>query len=141
MDFKEYSIGEFDTEEQKKFRQEVREWINKNMDSRLAITAEERGLPPDTDGDITREFGRKLAARGWLTPEWPKEYGGAGVTADRRYIINQEVAARNIELPGHWGNFQGGVPGPTLMRFGTEEQKIEWLPKIAAGALFALGYT
>jgi hypothetical protein len=141
MDFKEYSIGEFDTEEQKKFRQEVREWINKNMDSRLAITAEERGLPPDTDGDITREFGRKLAARGWLTPEWPKEYGGAGVTADRRYIINQEVAARNIELPGHWGNFQGGVPGPTLMRFGTEEQKKEWLPKIAAGALFALGYT
>ena len=141
MDFKEYSIGEFDTEEQKKFRQEVREWINKNMDPRLAITAEERGLPPDTDGDITREFGRKLAARGWLTPEWPKEYGGAGVTADRRYIINQEVAARNIELPGHWGNFQGGVPGPTLMRFGTEEQKKEWLPKIAAGALFALGYT
>jgi len=141
MDFKEYSIGEFDTEEQKKFRQEVREWINKNMDPRLSTTAEERGLPPDTDGDITREFGRKLAARGWLTPEWPKEYGGAGVTADRRYIINQEVAARNIELPGHWGNFQGGVPGPTLMRFGTEEQKKEWLPKIAAGALFALGYT
>ena len=36
MDFKEYSIGEFDTEEQKKFRQEVREWIDKNMDPRLS---------------------------------------------------------------------------------------------------------
>jgi len=74
-------------------------------------------------------------------PEWSKEFGGAGLTAGQRYIINQEVAARNIELPGHWGNFQGGVPGPTMMKFATEEQKKEWLPKIAAGALFSLGYT
>jgi len=141
MDFKEYSIGEFDTEEQKKFRQEVREWIDKNMDPRLAVSAEERGLPPDTDSDLTRAFGRKLAAKGWLVPEWPKEVGGAGLTSEQRYIINQEVATRNIELPGHWGNFQGGVPGPTMMKFATEEQKKEWLPKIAAGALFSLGYT
>ena len=141
MDFKEYSVGAFDTEEQKKFRHEVREWIDKNMDRRLAQSAEERGEPADADSLIVMAFGRKLAAKGWLTPEWPKEYGGAGLSSDQRYIINQEVAARNIELPGHWGNFQGGVPGPTLMRFGTEEQKREWLPKIAAGALFALGYT
>ena len=141
MDFKEYSIGAFDTEEQKKFRQEVRDWLDKNVNPRLAQSAEERGEPPDTDSLVVMAFGRKLAAKGWLVPEWPKEYGGAGLTSDQRYIINQEVAARNIELPGHWGNFQGGVPGPTLMRFGTEEQKKEWLPKIAAGALFSLGYT
>jgi len=66
---------------------------------------------------------------------------GSGSYRRQRYIINQEVAARNIELPGHWGNFQGGVPGPTMMKFTTEEQKKEWLPKIAAGALFSLGYT
>ena len=114
MDFKEYSIGEFDTEEQKKFRQEVREWIDKNMDPRLAVSAEERGLPPDTDSDLTRAFGRKLAAKGWLVPEWPKEVGGAGLTSEQRYIINQEVAARNIELPGHWGNFQVASPAPRL---------------------------
>src|SRR5271157_2533964 len=141
MDFKEYSVGEFDTEEQKKFRKEVREWIDKNISPSLMQPAEERGDVADADTPALIEFGRKLAAKGWLTPEWPKEVGGAGLTADKRYIINQEVAARNIELPGHWSNFQGGVPGPTLMRFGTEEQKKEWLPKIAAGALFSLGYT
>ena len=141
MDFKEYSIGEFDTEEQKKFRKEVRDWIDKNIGPSLTQPAEERALDREADLHDTKEFGRKLAAKGWLTPEWPKEYGGAGLSADHRYIINQEVAARDIELPGHWGNFQGGVPGPTLMHFGTEEQKKEWLPKIAAGALFALGYT
>ena len=141
MDFKEYSVGEFDTEEQKLFRKEVREWIDKNIGPSLTKPSEERALDREADLHDTKEFGRKLAAKGWLTPEWPKEYGGAGLTADQRYIINQEVAARDIELPGHWGNFQGGVPGPTLMHFGTEEQKKEWLPKIAAGALFALGYT
>jgi alkylation response protein AidB-like acyl-CoA dehydrogenase len=141
MDFKEYSIGEFDTGEQKKFRQEVREWIDKNIGLSLSQPAEDRALDRETELHNAKEFGRKLATRGWLVPEWPKEVGGAGLTADRRYIINQEVAARNIELPGHWGNFQGGVPGPTMIKFGTEEQKKEWLPKIAAGALFALGYT
>jgi 3-oxocholest-4-en-26-oyl-CoA dehydrogenase alpha subunit len=141
MDFKEYSIGEFDTEEQKKFRKEVREWIDKNIGLSLSQPAEDRALDRETELHNAKEFGRKLAVKGWLTPEWPKEYGGAGLSSDKRYIINQEVAARNIELPGHWGNFQGGVPGPTMMKFSTEEQKKEWLPKIAAGALFALGYT
>jgi alkylation response protein AidB-like acyl-CoA dehydrogenase len=103
MDFKEYSIGEFDTEEQKEFRKEVREWIDKNIGPSLTKPSEERALDREADLHDTKEFGRKLAAKGWLTPEWPKEYGGAGLTADQRYIINQEVAARDIELPGHWG--------------------------------------
>jgi len=141
MDFKEYSYGEFDTEQQKKFRKEVREWIDKNIGLNLSQPAEDRALNREAELHNAKEFGRKLATKGWLTPEWPKEFGGAGLTAEQRYIINQEVAARNIELPGHWANFQGGVPGPTMMRFGTEEQKKEWLPKISAGALFALGYT
>ena len=93
MDFKEYSIGEFDTEEQKKFRKEVRDWIDKNIGPSLTQPAEERALDREADLHDTKEFGRKLAAKGWLTPEWPKEYGGAGLTADQRYIINQEVAA------------------------------------------------
>jgi len=136
MDFKEYSVGEFDNEEQKQFRKEVREWIAKNISPSLCNRRRSAVDVADADSRALIEFGRKLAAKGWLTPEWPKEVGGAGLSADKRYIINQEVAARNIELPGHWSNFQGGVPGPTLMRFGTEEQKKEWLPKIAAGRYF-----
>ena len=77
MDFKEYSVGEFDTEEQKKFRKEVRDWLDKNIGPRLAQPAEERGEPADADSLDTIEFGRKLAAKGWLVPEWPKEYRGS----------------------------------------------------------------
>ena len=141
MDFKEYSIGEFDTEEQKKFRKEVREWVETNIGTSLTKPPEERALNHEVDLLDTKEFGQKLAAKGWLVTEWPKEVGGAGLSSDQRYIINQEVVARHIELPGHWGNFQGGVAGPTIMRFGTEEQKKMWLPRIACGALFSLGYT
>ena len=141
MDFKEYSVGQFDTEEQKKFRKEVSDWIDANINSTLAQSPEERGESADANLTESKAFGLKLAARGWLTPSWPKEYGGAGLSADQRHIIAEEVARRGINLPGHWANFQGGVPGPTLMKFGTDEQKKEWLPKISKGALFALGYT
>ena len=78
MDFKEYSVGEFDTEEQKQFRKEVREWIAKNISPSLLQPAEERGDVADADSRALIEFGRKLAAKGWLTPEWPKEVGEQG---------------------------------------------------------------
>ena len=63
MDFKEYSIGEFDTEEQKKFRKEVREWIDKNIGLSLSQPAEDRALDRETELHNAKEFGRKLAAR------------------------------------------------------------------------------
>ncbi len=139
MDFKEYSDGAFDTEEQKKFRKEVRDWLDKNIPPELAKSDEEE--ISTTRMQKGREFARKLGAKGWLAPEWPKEYGGAGLSPELRHIIAQEVAARNVPLPAHTGNFQGGIAGPAVMRFGTEEQKKEWGPRIAAGAVFSLGYT
>jgi len=94
MDFKEYSVGQFDTEEQKKFRKEVSDWIDANINSTLAQSPEERGESADANLTESKAFGLKLAARGWLTPSWPKEYGGAGLSADQRHIIAEEVARR-----------------------------------------------
>ena len=139
MEFKEYKIGEYDTEEQKKFRKEVGEWLDKNITSELIKGTNEIRVTAYIPGQ--HEFAVKLGEKGWLCPEWPKEYGGAGLPAGYRSIIAEEIGQRVVFGPGFLGGLTGGVQGPTIMSAGTPEQKKEWLPKIAAGALFALGYT
>ena len=90
-------------------------------------------------GKEGRKFIKKFAANGWLTPNWPEEYGGLGASSMLTFAIRQEMA--------HFG----GIPlifvaahmsGPTIMHFGSEEMKKEWLLPIARGEYeFALGYT
>ena len=137
MEFKEYTIGEFDTEEQKKFRKEVGEWLDKNITSELIQGTNELRVTAYIPG--AREFAEKLGTKGWLCPEWPKEYGGAGLPAGYRSIIAEEISKRVLFGPGFLGGLTGGVAGPVITAHGTPEQKKEWLPKIAAGAGFALG--
>ena len=139
MDFREYVIGEFDTEEQKKLRKEVGEWLDKNVTPELINGTNEVRVTAYIPG--AQAFAKKLGEKGWLVPEWPKEYGGAGLPAGSRSIIAEEISTRVLFGPGFLGGLTGGVQGPTIMSAGTPEQKKEWLPKIAAGAQFALGYT
>jgi 3-oxocholest-4-en-26-oyl-CoA dehydrogenase alpha subunit len=139
MEFKEYTIGEFDTEEQKKFRKEVGEWLDKNITSELIQGTNELRVTAYIPG--AREFAEKLGTKGWLCPEWPKEYGGAGLPAGHRSIVAEEISKRVLFGPGFLGGLTGGVAGPVIVEHGTPEQKKEWMPKIAAGAQFALGYT
>jgi len=139
MEFREYVIGEFDTEEQKKFRKEVGEWLDKNVTPELINGTNEVRVTAYIPG--AQAFAKKLGEKGWLVPEWPKEYGGAGLPAGSRSIIAEEISTRVLFGPGFLGGLTGGVQGPTIMSAGTPEQKKEWLPKIAAGAQFALGYT
>jgi alkylation response protein AidB-like acyl-CoA dehydrogenase len=90
-------------------------------------------------GKEGRKFIKKFAANGWLTPNWPEEYGGLGASSMLTFAIRQEMA--------HFG----GIPlifvaahmsGPTIMHFGSEEMKKDWLLPIARGEYeFALGYT
>ncbi len=139
MEFKEYTIGEFDTEEQKKFRKEVGEWMDKNVTPELIKGTNELRVTAYIPG--AQEFAQRLGSKGWLCPEWPKEYGGAGLPAGSRSIIVEEISKRVLFGVGFMGGLTGGVAGPVIMLHGTEEQKKEWLPKIAAGVSFALGYT
>ena len=139
MDFREYVIGEIDTEEQKKFRKELGEWLDKNISPELIestwILRTTANIPHAND------FAKKLGEKGWLVPEWPKEYGGAGLPAGYSTIVAEEISKRVLWAPGLLGGLTGGVQGPIIMQHGTPEQKKEWLTKIAAGAQFALGYT
>ncbi|MBV9842602.1 MAG: acyl-CoA dehydrogenase family protein [Sphingomonadaceae bacterium] len=85
-----------------------------------------------------RDFSRKMGARGWLGMTWPKRYGGHERSAFERYVIVEETLAAGAPVLAHWiGDRQSG---PTLLKFGTEEQKQTVLPRIAAGeAVFCIG--
>jgi len=75
---------------------------------------------------------------GWLGVGWPKEYGGQGRTPAEQFIFYDEAQRAGVPMPLVTLN----TVGPTLMRFGTDEQKEYFLPRILAGELhFAIGYT
>jgi alkylation response protein AidB-like acyl-CoA dehydrogenase len=85
-----------------------------------------------------RDFRHKLADRGWLTMSWPEEYGGEARSFEAQYLFQE--ACNYVGAPTATVAVQ--QVGPTLMQFGTDEQKERFLPTIATGDVeFALGYT
>lgn len=82
------------------------------------------------DERFTKELGR----RGWLGMTIPAEYGGRGATPLDRYVVTEELLAAGAPVAAHW--VADRQIGPTLMRFGTEEQRQRFLPGIAAGEVY-----
>ncbi len=98
----------------------------------------ERMGPPGEGGPLFRELVRTMGADGWLGLGWPKEYGGQGRPVTDQFIFFDEVQRAAAPFPFVTIN----TVGPTIMRFGTEEQKAYYLPRILSGDLnFAIGYT
>jgi alkylation response protein AidB-like acyl-CoA dehydrogenase len=121
MDFK-YS------EADEAFRTEFRTWLEANMprdwrdDGELA--------DPDTKSEFERRraWHRKLYDAGWMCIHWPKEFGGRGATLMQQFIYHQELDRAKAPPVV---NFQGiARVGPTLMQWGTPEQKARYIPKI-----------
>lgn len=85
-----------------------------------------------------REFSREVGRRGWIGMTWPKAYGGHERTALERYVTLEEMLAAGAPVGAHWiGDRQSG---PLILRLGTEEQRREFLPRIASGELaFCIG--
>lgn len=84
------------------------------------------------------EFSRKLAAKGWLGMALPREYGGGERSAVERFIVVEELLRRGAPLEFHW--VADRQYGPLINRFGTEEQKQEFLPRICRGEVsFCIG--
>ena len=115
---------------------EVRAFIKKEATPEML--AETRQLGQIYGGPEGRKFIQKFAAKGWLTPNWPKEFGGMGASEMVTYIIRDEMAYARVPsvfVAAH-------MAGPTILRVGNEELKKEYLPRIARGEVeFALGYT
>jgi alkylation response protein AidB-like acyl-CoA dehydrogenase len=89
-------------------------------------------------GGFDREFSRKMGARGWIAMTWPKKYGGHERNALERYVVLEEMLASGAPVSGHW--VADRQSGPLILRVGTEQQKRDILPRIAAGELaFCIG--
>ncbi len=79
-------------------------------------------------------FSRKLGERGWLGMTWPKRYGGHERSAMERYAVTEELLAAGAPVAAHW--IADRQSGPNLLRYGTEAQRQEILPRIAAGECY-----
>jgi len=89
-------------------------------------------------GKLGRAFIRKFARPGWLVPTWPKAYGGLESSHMLAASIRQEMAYARVPMTFP-GAFQGG---PTILKYGSDEMKKEFLPGLASGEIeFALGYS
>lgn len=90
------------------------------------------------DGDVYKEVVRQMGADGWLALGWPEEYGGQARPMLDQLIFTDEAAVAGAPVPFLTIN----TVGPTIMKFGTENQKRFYLPRIAAGELhFSIGYS
>ena len=90
------------------------------------------------NGAASREFSRKLGARGWLGMALPKRYGGAERSAVDRFVVTEELLRYGAPVGHHW--LADRQTGAVINRFGTEEQKARFLPGIASGELgFSIG--
>ena len=90
-----------------------------------------------TEG-LSSEFSRRLGARGWIGYHWPRSTAAAAAVPSTRLTINEELLAAGAPVGAHW--IAARQSAPLLMRFGSEAQRQEFLPRIAAGELyFAIG--
>lgn len=84
------------------------------------------------------EFSRKLGRAGWLGMTWPRKYGGAERSSLERYVLTEELLSAGAPVGAHW--ISDRQTGPMLLRYGTEEQRLRFMPGIARGeCFFAIG--
>ncbi|MCC6641982.1 MAG: acyl-CoA dehydrogenase family protein [Deltaproteobacteria bacterium] len=127
-------------------RAEVATWLRANAPASIAgtmLTNDEgiwggrKAVFPSLDA---KRWLETMAARGWTAPTWPREYGGAGLSPDEAKVVQQELA--RLRLPPPLVGFGLTMIGPTLLQFGTEEQRREHLPKICRGEIrWCQGYS
>src|ERR1051326_1649312 len=87
---------------------------------------------------FNRDFSRAMGKRGWIGMTWPKQYGGHERTAFERYVLIEEMLAAGAPVGFHWTADRQS--GPNILRYGTDEQKDYFLPRIVRGELsFCIG--
>lgn len=122
------------TVDQQELRARVRSYFGELMTPEIRLAIENEG----NRGPTTREVRRKIGADGWWGLGWPTEYGGQGRSVLDQFVFYDEATRANAPSPMIALN----TVGPTLMRYGTQEQKNRFLPGILSGELdFAIGYT
>ncbi|GAA3811015.1 acyl-CoA dehydrogenase family protein [Sphaerisporangium flaviroseum] len=123
------------------FREEVRSWLEENLSGRFAGARGLGGPGREHEGHELRvAWERHLGAAGWTCLGWPKEYGGRDAPLEDQVIFHEEYA--RADAPARVGHIGEGLIGPTILDFGTDEQKRRFLPPIQAGEeLWCQGYS
>ena len=129
-----------------KFRAETHKWLSDHAPSSIRGTmlglgegnwGGRRATYPNPDMKVWLKV---MAERGWTAPEWPTPYGGGGLSKAEAKILREEMAA--LKLPAPLVGFGLTMIGPTLLEYGTEEQKRDHLPKIVRGEIrWCQGYS
>ncbi len=113
------------------FRTEIRAWLEDNLpagwsDDGFAMTADQRKT-------FNEGWPAKLFEGGWICATWPKEYGGKGLSTMQGVVLVEEFARAKAPLRADF--FGDTLVGPTILQWGTEEQKQEFLPRILNGTM------
>ena len=119
------------TQQEEDFRQDIRDFLEQELPEDWDPLGQP-GKTPEERHAFTRDMAKRLADKGWLTLAWPEEYGGQGRPIMEQVVYREEMSYWNV--PGtDLGTGAISWVGPVLMIVGTEEQKQEHLPPIAAG--------
>ncbi|WP_293676418.1 acyl-CoA dehydrogenase family protein [uncultured Phenylobacterium sp.] len=123
------------------FRQEARTWLEANfpptLKSKAGLAASEVRVE---DPDLNK-WRKAIGAKGWATPTWPAEYGGGGLSPQQARVLSQEMNRVGAFNPLMFGMGITMV-GPTIMDYGTDDQKKKHLPPIIRGEVqWCIGYS
>ena len=113
------------------FRAEIRAWLEKNLPAHW----NEPGfkMSPAERREFNEHWNQKLFAGGWICAGWPVEYGGKGLTLLQQVVLNEEFAKAGAPMRADF--FGDTLVGPTILQWGTEEQKKEFIPGILQGKI------
>ncbi len=119
------------TPEVEAFRVEIRDWLTSNLPAGwgsegFEMSSEERKA-------FNEQWPKKLFAGGWICATWPKEYGGKGLSTMQGVVLSEEFA--RVKAPMRADFFGDTLVGPTILQWGSEEQKKDFLPRILNGSV------
>ena len=114
------------SEQDRAFQQEVRDWLSQAWPQEMRDKQARSALGKLSKEDLVG-WQKRLAEKGWAGANWPKEHGGAAFTPTRNYIFDLERA--RVGAPGVVP-FGITMVAPVIMKFGTDEQTADFLPKI-----------
>jgi alkylation response protein AidB-like acyl-CoA dehydrogenase len=128
------------------FRAEARGWLEANCppEMRTPMKSEKDacwgGRHFEFQSPAQKQWLEAMASRGWTVPDWPKDYGGGGLSAAETKVLKEEMAALGCRSP--LTSFGISMLGPALLKYGTEEQKKHYLTQIAHGEIrWCQGYS
>jgi alkylation response protein AidB-like acyl-CoA dehydrogenase len=127
--------------EDEAFRREARDWLDGNLTGDFAAARGLGGTGSEDEGfDVRLAWEQHLGKNGWTCIGWPVEYGGRGASLVQQVIWAEEYT--RADAPARVGHFGENLLGPTLIEFGSDEQKARFLPPIVRGEeLWCQGYS